>query len=619
MLEEFSQPLYVSTPGETHKSSDDGDNDVHMDTDTEPHVIGIIPHFQQERLELPTIEALESFKVHSNITVGNIIWTILIGWWVALLFAVTGLICFLTIAGYRQGIFFMKLARFVLFPFGIYAYRETEEPDNLFLKILTIVLSPLFLITSFIGMFISWETVYFIPMAKFLKSVVVMCFKNPAGISFENTINNNTQGGRFPLLMIQTSGSSIYFKFTILGFEVVYLNFLPCVVIALLCGFWNPQGTFLSNDLFGAAVAMLGAIPCAYAIGVCVDDISHQLGLIPGTIINSSFISIVELILYYFSLSKGLNDYVRAAICGAFYMNLLIIPGLSMLAAGLKWKEVVMNKRAQAISGTFLLLAICSVLFPSMFYHIHSMRNEQCELCYAAADLLNGSAFNCSRCIPEELPLVTDDPIYSKYAEKLMICMAVCMPIIYIIGVYFSIKTHSHIYEYKRAGDENHEESAAMKKTVAITLLLVSTVMFSLMAHVMTEKIPNAIEKLGFSQRFIGLIFFTIIPNVAEYMNAIKFALSGNIGLSMEIGNQGSILTAMIELPATVLLSYIIRRLQKQPLFTLIFPWIDVICLIISVFMRNSILAEESISYFTGIAFLFVFLFIAIVYFFDYF
>jgi Ca2+:H+ antiporter len=90
----------------------------------------------------------------------------------------------------------------------------------------------------------------------------------------------------------------------------------------------------------------------------------------------------------------------------------------------------------------------------------------------------------------------------------------------------------------------------------------------------------------------------------------------------MEIGNQGAILTALIELPALVLVSYIVKwtdREHNNELFTLIFPMVDIFCVIIAVLLRNSILTERAINYVTGTSFLVVFLLISIVYYFEFF
>jgi Ca2+:H+ antiporter len=293
-----------------------------------------------------------------------------------------------------------------------------------------------------------------------------------------------------------------------------------------------------------------------------------------------------------------------------------------MLAAGLKWSEVVLNKRSQAISGTFLFLSVSAVLFPSVFYHVHETENYDCRNCsfdfphVVVEKLPQTMNLTCNWCNSTAVKMSVD-PIYQKYGSHLMAIMAVGMPIIYCIGVFFSLWTHAHIYEQ----DHEHEAGpgGSMSKTISLVILIAATVVFSLMAHVITDKIPEVIEKLGLSQRFVGLVFFTLIPNAAEYMNAIKFALNGNIGLSMEIGNQGAILTALIEFPALVLLSYVMHKLSKDDMemFTLVFPYMDIFCVIIAVLLRNSILMEKSINWFTGTSFLIIFLLIAFVYFFE--
>jgi Ca2+:H+ antiporter len=191
------------------------------------------------------------------------------------------------------------------------------------------------------------------------------------------------------------------------------------------------------------------------------------------------------------------------------------------------------------------------------------------------------------------------------------------MPVLYVLGVVFSLKTHAHIYE--PAGGEHHEAGpgAAMSKWTALVILVASTLVFSLMAHVITDKIPEVIDQLHLSERFVGLVFYTLIPNAAEYMNAVNFALHGNVGLSMEIGNQGAILTACIEMPALVLMSYIVHKIQGSSMFTLVQPLMDVCVIIIAVLLRNSILEDKTVNYFTGTSFLIIFLLIAFVYFFD--
>jgi len=612
----INSPTHDQYTNNEKSESNNANNEVFLDIDDEVHIFGIKPHAPREDISIPVIEAFEKMKPHSNFSISNLLWVMLIGLWVSIGFFLTSLLFFLTGFYYKNGIYCLKIAKMCLFPFGKYLYREGKktQTNHIMNKVLWVVFFPLYGIPSIIGSVVSWESVYFIPMSKILMQIIGQCFsENPEELNIGTLVNHNPINGHFPLILCETSGSWIYFRYTILSFEVLYINMFPLVILALVCGYLNVKGTILDDCLFGTFVSLFGAVPCAYVIGICVDDLSKQLGIIVGSIINALFLGLVELLLYYFSLKVGLTSVVRAAVTGAFLMNLLIIPGVAMLAAGLKWKEIILNKKAQAISGTYLLLAIIMVLFPSVFYNIHSHYNQTCQKCQMNNSSI-GVQFNCSMCSNQGIQNIDKDPVYSLYAKPLNNIMAFLMPLVYILGVVFSVKTHPHIF----VGHSNDEHEAEIPTSIAIVTLIIATILFSIMAHIMTEKIPHAIEQLKLSERFVGLIFYTLIPNAAEYINSIKFALNGNLGLSMELGNQAAILTALIEMPALVLLSIILyNNGLTSELFTLIFPMIDIFCIIIAVFLRNSILGEKSVNYSTGASFLIIFFLISVVYYFD--
>src|SRR5260370_40668202 len=48
----------------------------------------------------------------------NVIWLVLCGWWMALLYALAGIICFILIITIPFGIAAMRIAGYVLWPFG---------------------------------------------------------------------------------------------------------------------------------------------------------------------------------------------------------------------------------------------------------------------------------------------------------------------------------------------------------------------------------------------------------------------------------------------------------------------------------------------------------------------
>jgi Ca2+:H+ antiporter len=294
-------------------------------------------------------------------------------------------------------------------------------------------------------------------------------------------------------------------------------------------------------------------------------------------------------------------------------MNLLVIPGLAMFAAGLKWKEVTINKKVQGVSGTIMFLVIVAIFFPSVLYKLYALSDVTCRSC-AALSFLTGPDLNCTHCSSQRIENLDDDPAYKHMARPFVWVVSAFMPILYTVGMLFSLKTHSYIWNALE--EANQEEGAApgLSTPVCVVLLTINCALFSFVCEILTDHMGDAIEQLGMTQRFVGLVFYTLVPAVAEFINAMRFALEGNLGLSLEIGNQGAMVVSLLQMPALVLISELLGHDDPKSRFTLMFETIDVFAVIISVLLRNMMLMEEEINYFTGFSFIGIFFFIALVY-----
>lgn len=558
----------------------------------------------------------------SYFSIPNILWTLLVGWWLAIFSMILGLVMCLTIFGWRIGLRLFKFGIFIAYPFGYYAYYDKTPKPNLFVQSVFYFFASLILvIPCLIGSLVSWELLFYIPMAKFLIKSLKVLFKDFYRLKFGRLIHHNPKPGRFPALLTYRCGSFMYFRYSLFEMEAVYLNLFPFVLMSLYLGYLAPDGSCLKEPITSTFISIIATIPCMYVIGVCTEIISGRAGLVLGSLINAGFTGLVELILFYFSIKKGLAEVVRAAVTGAFLMNLLVIPGLSMLSAGIKWKEVKLNRQVQSVSGTILFLAIVAVFFPAVFYNLYEHKTIVCDVCNGVSGrfyVLLDSSINCTQCDLSRLDNLDYDESYTTMARPLMYTVSFLMPIVYGVGLFFSLKTHKYIYdqfEQEQAGEE--ETSGRLKTWVCVIILLVSCVLFSIVCEILTDVMPETIEKIGLTERFVGLVFYTLVPAVAEFMNAIRFALEGNMGLSLEIGNQGAMVVSLIQMPALVLMSAIIGMSSANESFTLMFEMIDVFAVIISVLLRNQMLMENSINYFTGFAFLVIFLLISVVYYFD--
>lgn len=50
--------------------------------------------------------------------------------------------------------------------------------------------------------------------------------------------------------------------------------------------------------------------------------------------------------------------------------------------------------------------------------------------------------------------------------------------------------------------------------------------------EILVDVVDVVLEGVKIDEKFLGLTLFTLIPNTTEFMNAMSFAMNGNIALS---------------------------------------------------------------------------------------
>jgi Ca2+:H+ antiporter len=85
----------------------------------------------------------------------------------------------------------------------------------------------------------------------------------------------------------------------------------------------------------------------------------------------------------------------------------------------------------------------------------------------------------------------------------------------------------------------------------------------------------------------LGLTLIAVVPAIAEFVNAILFAINDNIALSMEIATSGSVQCALIQMPVLVAASAIFNSGSSVGSFTLIFPLLNLGAVVFAVLVLN--------------------------------
>lgn len=320
------------------------------------------------------------------------------------------------------------------------------------------------------------------------------------------------------------------------------------------------------NPLIISIVAVLAIIPVTMLMARSTQDLSARAGPVVGSLMNFTFGNVFELAIAIFALRAGLVDMVKASLVGSIIQNILLVIGLSMLAGGFKYREQTFNKDSVSVASTMLLIAISGFIMPTL---------------YSA---------------------LTGKP-------SLVISQAVSIALLatYLLSLVFSLFTHRHLFETKRA----IEEQDGWPTRKAVLILVLSVALAALESYILVNALEPVILSTGISQAFIGLVVIAIIGNIPEISTAIGFAVRDRITQSLEIGMNSAIQIALFVVPILIFLSPL---LGGQ--FTLAFAPFQVVGVMLAVLIINYIGSDGVCNWLEGVQLASVYAIIAIAFYF---
>jgi Ca2+:H+ antiporter len=256
-------------------------------------------------------------------------------------------------------------------------------------------------------------------------------------------------------------------------------------------------------------------VPLAGLIGRSTEQLALHVGPRVGGLINATFGNVTELIIAVFLILDDRIEVVKASLTGSILGNLLLVLGLSFLLGGLKHEEQEFSARAASVHATSLVLAVAGLLMPAIFAHGH------------------------------DRPLVEREVVSGTVAAVLIT--------LYIAALAFTLITHEHLF---RTPDVDERPTSSRGR--AVVVLLAATAFVALMSEFLVSSLDPAIEALGLSEAFVGLILIPIIGNAAEHSSAVMFALRNKVDVTLEIAIGSSTQIALFVAPALVFLSLLI-------------------------------------------------------------
>ena len=316
----------------------------------------------------------------------------------------------------------------------------------------------------------------------------------------------------------------------------------------------------------------LGVIPTAALMGRATEELATRSGPGIGGLLNVTFGNAPEIIIAFFALREGLQEVVKASLVGSILGNILLVMGASMLVGGLKRERQFFDRTAANAQSLMLLLAIAALCVPAIF------------------ELVEGKG----------LPSPGSEIVnYDSTVEHLSLAVAVVLIATYVIGLFFSLKTHRDVFnpEY---GDE---DSWGWSTRTSVIALAIAGVLVGLMSEVLVGSITEASHSIGLSEFFIGVIVVAIVGNAAEHWVAVLVAMKDKMDLAVNIAVGSSAQVALFVAPVLVLASFFIG---PYPL-ALVFNGFELGAILIAILIAQFVTQDGESTWFEGVQLLAVY------------
>jgi Ca2+:H+ antiporter len=315
-------------------------------------------------------------------------------------------------------------------------------------------------------------------------------------------------------------------------------------------------------------IAAAGAIiPLAGWMGRSTEWIAEHLGPGIGGLLNATFGNAAELIIAVMALRAGLYEVVKASITGSIIGNILLVLGLSIVAGGVKYKELKFNRTAASLSTTLLALAAIALIVPALYHRLSESATQ----------------------LPAERTLSLE--------------IAIILAIVYVLSLIFSLHTHKHLY-VEPASDAS-EQALGMQHVPlwrATVILVVATGFVAVMSEFLVGAVEHTAERLGMSDVFVGVFLLAIIGNAAEHSTAVLMALKNKMDLAINIAVGSSLQVALLVAPVLVFISYGFGH----PL-DLVFTTFEIVAIALSVGVVNLIALDGESNWMEGVLLLAVY------------
>ncbi|KAK4186435.1 hypothetical protein QBC35DRAFT_475478 [Podospora australis] len=328
--------------------------------------------------------------------------------------------------------------------------------------------------------------------------------------------------------------------------------FVPAAIISRIVG-TAPLWTF--------ALSYIGMIPSANLLGFAGQELARKMPKVAGILIETTFGSIVEIILFIVLIAKheqlpdnqdgegeegNLIPVIQAAILGSILTNLLLCLGLCFFFGGIRHASQKFHAIVSEVGSGLLLVAAFGLLIPSAFYS--ALKSE------TVIELAGGIRMRLHDTFTEGK--LQDDVLQISRATSIALIASFFMYIWYCASSQHSI--FDEVIEQDEHRDADRAEDMQKPKftaTEAVVALVLSLVSVTALLIFLVDEIEHVVHS-GVPDQFLGLILLPLVEKAAEHLTAIDEAWDGVINVALYHCLGPSIQTALFNGPLVVIVAW---------------------------------------------------------------
>jgi Ca2+:H+ antiporter len=323
-----------------------------------------------------------------------------------------------------------------------------------------------------------------------------------------------------------------------------------------------------AGSIVNFIASTLALASVAYVIGEATDQLGNHLSPAATGIVQSAVGNLPELFVCIFALRAGLLTVVQASLIGSILSNALLVLGLAFVAGG--WRLGVLHFESQSprMIATLLLLAVSALVLPTLAQELH---------------LPSGA-----------------------HEQGLAVVCAIVLLFVFIV------LTQAMLRQGQRAlPAETHARLHAWSLGAAIAVLAVCGVAAGFVSDWFVDALGPAIETLGVSEAFSGLVIVSLAGNAVENVVGVRLAAQGKADLAVSVILNSALQVAVALIPILVLVSF---AMGGAATFTLAIPPILAAALFLSVLVVTVVTVDGRADMVDGAALIGLYVIVAAIF-----